>query len=308
VGVLTACGLLTSCQVTVEVERVEYIDRPVPVERVVEVEVEVPVPGKHIVKRVEEPYDVTREVVVQRVQELEVVVESVSQLPAGWGVVVDEAHPQGGFYYNKETDERSDERPDGEGGCPSCDTHGALGPDGRVRIPDDLAALTMAAAHQIRRAVKPPPASPPGIPPSSSTRASSSARGVRDVRDGPPRGNSSVDADEADAIFRAHDTDGRASWPRSAPADGAPAHMRAHTAEGGACAVAACSGDGAIDVGELYTALNALGLATSNAQARHVLHLFDADRSRTLDLSEFRSVVVELRRFQAAGADEVERL
>ena len=50
------------------VERIEYVDKMVPREVIKEVRIEVPVPGKTVVKRIEEPFDVVREVVVQTVR------------------------------------------------------------------------------------------------------------------------------------------------------------------------------------------------------------------------------------------------
>ena len=58
-------------------------------------------------------------------------------------------------------------------------------------------------------------------------------------------------------------------------------------------------GSGGIDEGELLVALNDLGLETDAAQARVVMQRYDADRSGTLELDEFRRLVQELKDFQA---------
>ena len=57
------------------------------------------------------------------------------------------------------------------------------------------------------------------------------------------------------------------------------------------------SGD--IDVGELRSALQALGLGTTTLEeAAQIMQRYDADSSRKLDINDFTTLVNELRRFQ----------
>ena len=64
---------------------------------------------------------------------------------------------------------------------------------------------------------------------------------------------------------------------------------------------------GGIDVAELRDALAALGLAADSSQAQALLARYDTDRSGTLELDEFRSLIDQLRAFQDArgGADDI---
>lgn len=66
------------------------------------------------------------------------------------------------------------------------------------------------------------------------------------------------------------------------------------------------SGD--IDPAELFRALNDLGLASSSSEAALILDKYDADRSRKLDLPEFRKVIHDLRAFHAKASEVVERV
>ena len=61
------------------------------------------------------------------------------------------------------------------------------------------------------------------------------------------------------------------------------------------------SGD--IDVFELRGALQAMGLDTDTEEAATLLARFDTDRSGRLELKEFRTLVGELKQFQAAAAE-----
>lgn len=69
-------------------------------------------------------------------------------------------------------------------------------------------------------------------------------------------------------------------------------------------ALSAC-GAGDIDVKELHVGVHMLGLSATNAQARKLLARFDTDRNGRLELSEFRQLVAELRRFQESMSDEI---
>lgn len=66
------------------------------------------------------------------------------------------------------------------------------------------------------------------------------------------------------------------------------------------------SGD--IDAGELFRALNDLGLASSSAEATLVLDKYDADSSRKLELPEFRQLIADLRSYQSKSDDETGRV
>ena len=56
-----------------------------------------------------------QEVVVQQVKEVEVVVETVDDLPEGWGLYRDSSvKPHGYYYFHSITLQRSNVRPDGE--------------------------------------------------------------------------------------------------------------------------------------------------------------------------------------------------
>lgn len=118
-------------------EVIEYIDVPIPRHVTKEVIVEVHIPGRTVINRIEEPFEVVREVVVQKVRELEVVVETTDDLPPGWGIVMDEAAEGGVYYYNRDTDERSDKRPGGERPCGCATT---------LHAPPDLAAMALGAS------------------------------------------------------------------------------------------------------------------------------------------------------------------
>ena len=62
---------------------------------------------------------------------------------------------------------------------------------------------------------------------------------------------------------------------------------------------------GSIDIDELHSALQGLGLNTTYDQSLEVMKRYDTDKSGTLDRDEFRRLVLELRAFKR-GADEVE--
>ena len=57
---------------------------------------------------------------------------------------------------------------------------------------------------------------------------------------------------------------------------------------------------GGIDVLELRSALQELGLGVDTAEAQQVLDKYDADGSGRLELAEFGRLVAELRAFKAA--------
>lgn len=57
-------------------------------------------------------------------------------------------------------------------------------------------------------------------------------------------------------------------------------------------------GSGSIDVNELHGALQELGLAADMSQTQAVMQRYDTDRSGTLELSEYRRLVDELRQFK----------
>ena len=125
-------------------ERIEYIDKPVPREVVREVVLERKVPGKKVTRTVKVPFDVPREIVVQRVKEVEVIVETVSDLPRGWGVVLDEHGAKGVAYYNSFTEERTQERPGGPRPACKCCARGE-GDLASLR-PPDLREVPMSSA------------------------------------------------------------------------------------------------------------------------------------------------------------------
>ena len=58
---------------------------------------------------------------------------------------------------------------------------------------------------------------------------------------------------------------------------------------------------GGIDVNELHGALQTLGLGADMNQTRAVMGRYDADGDGTLDMHEYRRLVVEIRGFQTGG-------
>ena len=64
-------------------------------------------------------------------------------------------------------------------------------------------------------------------------------------------------------------------------------------------------GSADLDASELLVALHMLGLDATSSQSKRLLAKFDLDKSLRLELDEFRTLVAELRRFQAGEFDDV---
>ena len=142
VDVPTAREVIEYIDVPTPRDAIQYVDVPVAQTVIKEVIEEVSIPGRTIIKRIEEPFDVVKEVVVQKVRQIEVVVESNEDLPTGWGIIYDDEAAGGLYYYNRDTHERSKVRPGAERPC------GCANDTTMPVPPPDIAAMCMAASEE----------------------------------------------------------------------------------------------------------------------------------------------------------------